>query len=213
MLRKMAPELYIEGSVRKDQDRQQNTPSNTPSSPRKRCGSFRSVALVVLDSTVDLLFFQGIMLHGILIRIILLRAGLPGLSDSEALVAEDLVHVFETSASSFRVEEVSDGHEAGVEDRPDDVQLVSQVSDRHGCDVDDDEVGQPMAADTQCHTFVSGAERHDFGRVHPADGQDTPGEDVEEEEAEGYEDPLCLRMISLALDTRRRAQLTAIVLT
>ena len=49
-----------------------------------------------------------------------------------------------------------------------------------------------MRADAEGDAFVAGAEGHDFGGVHPGDGEDAPGEDVEEEEAEGDEDPLGL---------------------
>ena len=47
-----------------------------------------------------------------------------------------------------------------------------------------------MRADAKRDALVACAQGHDFRGVHPADGQDAEGEDVEEEEGEGYEDPL-----------------------
>ena len=49
-----------------------------------------------------------------------------------------------------------------------------------------------MGADAEGDALVARAQRHDFRGVHPGYGQDAPGEDVEEEEAEGDEDPLGL---------------------
>ena len=53
-----------------------------------------------------------------------------------------------------------------------------------------------MRTDTKSDTFVAGSKGHNLGGVHPADGQDTPGEDVEEEEGECYEYPSRLRLVS-----------------
>ena len=49
-----------------------------------------------------------------------------------------------------------------------------------------------MGANTESDALVTGAKGHDFRGVHPRDGEDTEGEDVKEEEGEGYEDPLGL---------------------
>ena len=49
-----------------------------------------------------------------------------------------------------------------------------------------------MRADPQGDALVTCAERHDFRGVHPGDVQNSPGNDVEEEEAEGDKNPLRL---------------------
>lgn len=116
------------------------------------------------------------------------------LGNAELLVLEHAVHVLQTPLGGLGVEEVGDGYETGVEDGPDDVELVPEVFDGAGGDVDDDEVGQPVGADAERDPLVAGAERHDFRGVHPAHGQDTPREDVEEEEGEGYKDPVGLQL-------------------
>ena len=118
------------------------------------------------------------------------RPRAPSLGESESLVAEDLVHVFQAAASRLGVEEPRDGHEGSIEDSPNDVQLVPQVLDRAGRHVDDDEVADPVTGNAKGDTFVAGAEGHDLGGVHPGDWEDAEGEEVEEEEAECYEDPL-----------------------
>lgn len=74
-------------------------------------------------------------------------AGAAGLGETEALVAEDLVHVLQTAAGRLGVPEPGDGDEGGVEHGPDDVQPVLQVGDGVGGDEDDDEVAQPVGSD------------------------------------------------------------------
>lgn len=120
-------------------------------------------------------------------------ARLAGLRDPEPLIVKDLIHVLETPARRLRVEEPGDGDEAGVEDGPDDVQLPAETVDGVRGDEDDDEVGQPVGTDADGDALVARAQRHDLRRVHPAHGQDAPGEDVEEEEDKDHEYPSCLR--------------------
>lgn len=81
----------------------------------------------------------------------------PSLGESESLVAENLVHVFQAAASRLGVEEPCDGHEGSVEHGPNDVQLVTQVLNRTGCHVDDYEVGNPVACYAKSDTFVASA--------------------------------------------------------
>ena len=116
--------------------------------------------------------------------------GASSLGEAESLIAEDLVHVFQAAASRLGIKQPCDGHEGGIEHGPNDVQLIPQVLDRTGSHVDDDEVGDPVACDAEGDTFVASAQGHDLGGVHPGNRQDAEGEDVEEEEAECYEDPL-----------------------
>ena len=114
----------------------------------------------------------------------------PDLGNAEALRAEDIVHIFQTPPGRFRVEEVGDWHERGVEDGPDDVEAILKVLDSGRGDPHDDSVRAPVGAHTQGDALVAGAEGHDFRGIHPRDGEDTEGEDVEEEEAESDEDPV-----------------------
>lgn len=117
-------------------------------------------------------------------------AWLPAFGDPKALVQEHFIHVLQAAPRGFRVEEVGDGYESGVEHGPDDVQFGPEVFDGVRSEKDDGEVREPVGADTDGDTFVASSKRHDFRGVHPGDRQDTPGEDVEEEEAEGDKDPL-----------------------
>ena len=50
-----------------------------------------------------------------------------------------------------------------------------------------------MGTDTEGDTLVAGAKRHDLRSVHPGDGENAPGENVEKEEGEGHEDPIRLK--------------------
>lgn len=122
----------------------------------------------------------------------LARAWLLGFRDSEPFGQEDLVHVFQAAPSGLRVEEVRDGDEACVENGPNNVELVSEILNGNRCHVNDHKVGQPVGADTHGDTLVPSAKWHDFRSVHPADGKNAPGENVEEEESEGHEGPLSL---------------------
>ena len=124
------------------------------------------------------------------LRFRLARARLLTLRKTKPFIQEHLIHILETPSRRLRIEEIRDGHEASVEDSPDDVEPVAQIIDGAGRDVDDNEVGEPVGADAEGDALVARAEGHDFGGVHPADGEDTPGEDVEEEEGECYEDPI-----------------------
>lgn len=149
-----------------------------------------SIALTTIPLQLRLFLAHRIILYlAIQLLVRLLRPRLLTLRNAKLLIQEHAVHILQTSARGLGVEEVGDGHEAGVEDRPDDVQPVAEVPDRDRRDVDDDGVGEPVRAHAQGDAFVTCAERHDFGGVHPAHGQDAPGEDVEEEEGEGDEDP------------------------
>ncbi len=94
--------------------------------------------------------------------------------DTEALVQEDLVHLLETASCGLGVEEVSDRYETGVENGPDDVELIAEIGNCLWGDIDNDEVGEPVRTDTEGDTLVTCAEGHDLGGVHPGDGQDTP---------------------------------------
>lgn len=114
----------------------------------------------------------------------------PSLRETEAFVSENLVHVLETASSGLRVPKPSDGDEGSVEHSPDDVELVLKIGNSPRSDVHDDKVAEPVGGDAESDTLVTRAEGHDFGSVHPGDGQDTEGEDVEENEAESDEDPL-----------------------
>ena len=124
------------------------------------------------------------------LRLRLARARLLTLRETKPFVQEHLVHILETPPRRLRVEEIRDGHEASVEDSPDDVKPVAEVIDGAGRDVDDDEVGEPVGAYAEGDTLVARAKGHDLGGVHPADRENAPGEDVEEEEGECYEDPI-----------------------
>ena len=116
--------------------------------------------------------------------------GASSLGEAEPLVAKDLVHIFQAAASRLGVEEPCDGHEGSIEHSPNNVQLVPQVLDRTGSHVNNDEITDPVACHAKGDAFVASAERHDLGGVHPGDREDAEGEEVEEEEAECYEDPL-----------------------
>lgn len=123
-------------------------------------------------------------------RIALLRARFSRMRDAKLLTQKYLVHLLQAAAGGLGVEEVGDGHKTGIEDRPDDIQAKPQIADRHRGDVDDDEVAQPVGADADGDALVAGAQGHDLAGVHPRDGQDAPGEDVEEQKARGDEDPV-----------------------
>ena len=134
-----------------------------------------------------------IIIHlGIQLILRLLRPRLPTFGHPKALIPEHLIHIFQTFTRRLGVEKVYNRHENGIEDCPDDVKPPAEIIDGIRGDVYDYKVGEPVRTDAQGDTFVAGAKRHDLGSVHPADGEDTPGEDVEEEEGEGYEYPSCL---------------------
>ena len=131
-----------------------------------------------------------IIIHlGIQLILRLLRPRLPTFRHPKALISEDLIHIFQTSTRRLGIEKVYSRHENRIEDCPDDVKPPAEIIDRIRSNVYDYEVGEPMRTDAQGDTLVAGAKRHDLRGVHPADGEDTPGEDVEEEEGEGYEYP------------------------
>lgn len=129
---------------------------------------------------------------GIRVGLELPRPWLPALGNPKAFIQENFIHVLQAAPRGLRVEEVGDGDESGIEHGPDDVQFGTEVFDGVRGEKDNGEVGEPVGADTNGDTFVAGSKRHDFRSVHPGDGQDPPGEDVKEEEAKGYKDPLGL---------------------
>ncbi|KAG8533114.1 uncharacterized protein KY384_001897 [Bacidia gigantensis] len=88
------------------------------------------------------------------------------------------------------VEKVSDRHKTSVEDSPNDIKPPRKIVNGAWRNIDNHKIAEPMAADAERNALVASAERHDLRGVHPGDGQNTPGEDVEEDEAEGYEYPL-----------------------
>jgi hypothetical protein len=60
------------------------------------------------------------------------------------VVAEIRVDVLEGAGGGLRVEEVDERHEGEVEDGPDDVEAPAERFDAGGCDLDDDEVAEPV---------------------------------------------------------------------
>lgn len=60
------------------------------------------------------------------------------------IIPEQAVNVLERAVGRFRVEEIDNGHERGVENGPDDVEFPLQGLDADGCDFDHHEVEGPV---------------------------------------------------------------------
>ena len=105
---------------------------------------------------------------------------------------EHPVQFLETAAGGLGVEEPCNGYEDCIENSPDDVQAIAQVDNGSRRDIDDSKVGQPVESDSEGDAFIARALRHNFGGVHPANGEDAKWEDVKEEEGESHEGPKSL---------------------
>lgn len=106
---------------------------------------------LLLRCTRHLLFLQ----IGVRVGIKLPWSWLSAFGNAEALVEENLIHVLQAATSGFRVEEVRDGDERGVEHGPDDVETGTKVFDCVRCEEDNGKIGEPVGADTEGDTFVA----------------------------------------------------------
>ena len=98
---------------------------------------------------------------------------------------EPLIDLLETLARGFDDEEVDERDEGRVQHRVEQVQAPVEVVDADGGGLDDDVVEEPVAGRGEGGAFGAHAQRVDFGRVEPGDGD--PAE-AEGQEVEGYED-------------------------
>lgn len=109
------------------------------------------------------------------------------------IIPEQPIDILERAVGRFRVEEIDDGHERGVEDGPDDVEFPLQGLDADGCDFDNHEVEGPIRSGAEGSPFGAVGEGVDFGWVEPGDALPADAEEdvVEEEEGDGRRGDFC----------------------
>lgn len=101
----------------------------------------------------------------------------------------------------FRIEEVDDRHEGGVEDCPDDIELPSQLLNSNGRDLYDHEIEYPICCCAISGTFGAYGERVDLSWIQPRNSLPSDAEEnvVQEEECNGSGCHLFLVLVALEL--------------
>ena len=64
-----------------------------------------------------------------------------GLGHTEFLTFEDIIHFFQATAGGLRVEETGYWHKDRIEDRPDDIQTITETKNSDRRDIDDYKIG------------------------------------------------------------------------
>ena len=64
-----------------------------------------------------------------------------GFGHTKSLPFEDIIQIFQATAGSLRVEEPGYWHKDRIEDRPDDIQTITETNDSGRRDIDDYKIG------------------------------------------------------------------------
>jgi hypothetical protein len=109
------------------------------------------------------------------------------------LIPEHVVNLLQTSARSLDTEEPRQRHKGRVHDRPYPEIVAADVCKTDRRHHHDHKVAHPMPEYTDSCGLIANAKRLDLSGVRPADGKNTEGEAVHEEEHKGYcDDGVCV---------------------
>lgn len=101
-------------------------------------------------------------------------------------LVEDFVHFLQTAVRRLGEEEIHTRHDEGVDDREDNVRLVSDVREGRRGDHDHHEVEDPVGRGRNCVGRRADVERSNFSGVEPGHPEPTDGEEgVEYKEEDG----------------------------